>query len=416
MRLSAVTFIHRLIAVLATLVGILATLVIPSQIAYAEPLDCTAVAARIEAHNQAATVHNANPPDSSNQAAVAAYNAEAERGNAEIPELEALADQCRQQGVDVPQVGAAPQGGEPDACPAALVVPIGQPGPAQDIAACPPSAAQPPPPPANRRKLRPAVPSNVLPPISRVLPGAPKAPYQPAQLTGTRLDPPTTTLPASFAANPALKTVPGYQLPAPGQANPSAAAPNISETAANFLPYAMQYLSQGVPLPVGSYGLPTVDGYEAAANSTPVLDVHAGGGLIAYGPMDDVYGPSGVYMRLVPGMQDKGSDATRALLGDNVPLDYDAGHLAGATSGGSGRIPQNLIPENFHNNRGVKAQWDKLITSVAEGTNPDVDQQVVHALAIPVWGMPGEPPTAVLLFAWGEKGWNLPPIIIDNSI
>ncbi|WP_458688490.1 hypothetical protein [Nocardia tengchongensis] len=95
MRLSSVAFIHRLIAALATLVGILATLVIPSQVAYADPLDCTAVAAQIEAHNQAAAVHNANPPDSSNQAAVAAYNAEAEQGNAEIPELESLADQCR---------------------------------------------------------------------------------------------------------------------------------------------------------------------------------------------------------------------------------------------------------------------------------------------------------------------------------
>ncbi|MEU7141501.1 hypothetical protein ABZ942_18745 [Nocardia sp. NPDC046473] len=398
---------------MAAMLGTLVILVGFAPVGQADPLDCSAVAAQIEAHNESAAAHNANPPNPRDEAAVAAYNAEAERGNAEIPELESLAAQCRQQGQDVPQVGAPPKPDEPQQCPAALVItPVAA---GQPQVACPPPAPQPaPPPPANRRNPRPAVPANVLPPLSRVAPGAPTTAYQPWQVTKTPLGAPQSSLPPSFAANPALKTAPGLMIPAPGQANPSAAAPNISETAANFLPYAMQYLGQGTPLPPGSYGIPNPTGYDAAADSTPVVDVHPGGGVIAYGPTDGVYGPSGVYMRVVPGMKNQGTAANRALL-DGITADQDAGHLAGATVGGSGRILQNLIRENAHNNRGVKSQWDSMLTDVAEGTMPGVEQQVVHALVIPVWGEPGEPPVALWLFAWGEKGWNLPPIVIDNS-
>ncbi|MFI5781242.1 DNA/RNA non-specific endonuclease [Nocardia sp. NPDC051570] len=85
-----------LILAMFTLFSVVALVAGPSVSAIAAPdnLTCANVQARIDANQAAAAVHNANKPDPKDSAAVAAYNAEAERGNAELRQLVAFRKNC----------------------------------------------------------------------------------------------------------------------------------------------------------------------------------------------------------------------------------------------------------------------------------------------------------------------------------
>jgi hypothetical protein len=399
---SVIRFTRTVLAVFAVLLGVAALLVSP-QVAVAQ-LDCAAVAAQIQAHNAAAAAHNANPPNPNNSAAVQAYNAEAQRGNAEGARLEGLAAQCRAQGQDVPDVGAPPSAGPQSPSPA--------PAPAPAVAVpAPPVPA----PAVNPASPLPVRPSTVLP-NTGVTPGTA---YHPATAARVHLNAPAP-LPGSTATNPRFAPAPAQPVQAPGLNTP-AGQPGMTATQQEFFATAPRLLdaAKAVPLPSNAgggqvYRLPDITGTGAVSNSGPALYVGPGATRAVAGPLDTFGRPTGSYGYLdAAGATVTGTgEANIAVPGATVP--YQRGHLWPNRFGGPGNVLQFLAPELGATNTGAMRVYERHLGQIVTGAVPGVPAQNVTYLKIPIYIDDKVIPDYYLLIAWGEQGWNLPPTYVQN--
>ncbi|MDR7172948.1 hypothetical protein J2W56_006714 [Nocardia kruczakiae] len=400
---------------LAAVAGLLA----PS--AVADPVDCDALVAQIEAHNQAAAVHNANSPNPSDQAAVAAYNAEAERGNAEAAQLDAQAQQCRSQGHDVPQVGGAPPPNTPNPAPGPA------PSPAPKVPAppvLPPSGgapglkaspAAPAAPVVGQPFPVPVRPSQILsPPTIR-----PGTAYNPATAAGATLKAPSP-LPGSVASNPRFTPAPNEPMQAPGLNTPPG-QPGMTSTQQEFFGSAPRLLdvAKAVPTPSNSgngqiYRLPDLTGTGTISNSGPALYTGPGNTRAIAGPLDPLGRPTGSYGYLdaagaksprtgVPTIDIRG--ATGA---------YQRGHLWPNQYGGPGNVRQFLAPELGTTNTGAMRVYERYLGQVVQGQVAGVPAQNVTYIKVPIYTDDKVIPDYYLLQAWGDQGWNLPPTYVQN--
>lgn len=424
-----VRFARAFIIVLVWLAAV-AGLLAPS--AVADPVDCDALVAQIEAHNQAAAVHNANPPNPSDQAAVAAYNAEAERGNAEAAQLDAQAQQCRSQGHDVPQVGGAPNTPNPAPAP-----PPASPSPAPGPAPAPSPAPKVPAPPAlppgggaPGLKASPAAPA--APVVGQPLPVPvrpsqilspptirPGTAYNPATAAGASLKAPSP-LPGSVATNPRFTPAPNEPMQAPGLNTP-AGQPGMTGTQQEFFATAPRLLdvAKAVPAPSNSgngqiYRLPDLTGTGATSNSGPALYAGPGNTRAIAGPLDSLGRPTGSYGYL----DAAGAMSPRTGVPTiNVPGAtgaYQRGHLWPNQYGGPGNVPQFLAPELGSTNTGAMRVYERYLGQVVQGQVAGVPAQNVTYIKVPIYTDDKVIPDYYLLQAWGDQGWNLPPTYVQN--
>ncbi|WP_157121898.1 hypothetical protein [Nocardia violaceofusca] len=433
-------FVSKTVAVLTVVLGIFGMLLVAAPVGSADPLDCGAVAARIEAHNQAAAVHNASPPNPSDEAAVAAYNAEAERGNAEIPELQSLAEQCRAEGHDVPQVGALPKPDAPQPCPAALIIAAAAPNPSCPPSPAPGPAPTPSPSPAPAKPRTPSVPlpprsstgpalpnpAMALPPLSRIIrnPAIPQGgTYNPSTLIGNPAPAQPALLPNSMVNGPNAFRVlpaPANPLQAPGATGGIGPAPDMTAMQQEFFANAFQIqrAAQGVLRPSNAtpqvFALPNPDGTNPVADQTPVILIAGDGGNVLASPLDDYNRSGGLVGYVTPAMVGTGGSPSIKIPGASRP--YQRGHLCANVNGCPGDLPQFLTPELGAINTGIIRDWDVEISKVVSGARvaDGIPQQNVSLGKIPLYVGDNAIPDYILMWAIGDKGWNPGPVLIQN--
>ncbi|WP_433684921.1 hypothetical protein [Nocardia sp. CA-119907] len=419
-------FTHQSLVAITLLIGLVMLLVAPSPWAGADPVDCDALVAQIQAHNQAADIHNANPPNANDEAAVAAYNAEAERGNAEAAQLNAQAEQCRAQGHDEPDVGGAPTPNTPTTPTQPSPSPSPAPNPAVAIPAPPTPAPGRGAPAATASPAAPAQPVLAAPQALPVRPSAvlatpsiqPGTAYNLAAASGARLGAPSP-LPGSVATNPRFSPAPAEPMQAPGLNTP-AGQPGMTATQQEFFATAPRLLdlTKAAPTPSNSgngqiYRLPDLDGSGTVSNSGPALYVGPGSTRAVAGPLDPLGRPTGSYGYLdaAGAVSTSGGAPTINVPGAGVP--YQRGHLWPNRYGGPGNIPQFLAPELGATNVGAMRVYERYLGQVVTGVD-DIPPQNVTYLKIPIYIDEKVVPDYYLLQAWGDLGWNLPPTYVEN--
>ncbi|WP_280319210.1 DNA/RNA non-specific endonuclease [Nocardia wallacei] len=425
--LSAGTRAVRVLAVLLVWLIALAGLLAPA--AMADPVDCQALIGQIQAHNAAAAAHNANPPNPKDPAAVAAYNAEAERGNAEAAVLNVQAQQCRSQGQDVPDVGGAPPPNTPGPAPA--------PGPAPGPAPAPPPAVKVPGPPAPAPgqgapglKASPAAPA--APVVTQPLPVPvrpsqilappsirPGTAYNPATAAGATLKAPSP-LPGSVATNPRFTPAPTEPMQAPGLPTPPG-RPGMTGTQQEFFASAPRLLdvAKAVPAPSNSgngqvYRLPDLTGTGATSNSGPALYAGPGNTRAVAGPLDPLGRPTGSYGYLDAAGAKSPRTGVPTIDVPGATGAYQRGHLWPNQYGGPGNVPQFLAPELGATNTGAMRVYEQYLGKVVRGEAEGVPVQNVTYVKVPVYTDDKVVPDYYLLQAWGDQGWNLPPTYVQN--
>lgn len=444
MSYPATLFIRRLIALVAVVLGIVATLAVSAPVGSADPVDCGAVAAQINAHNQAAAVHNANPPDPSNEAAVAAYNAEAERGNAEIPGLQALAAQCRAQGQNVPQVGAPPEPGTPQPCPAALViVPVA--GNVAGAPNCPSPAPQAAPSPQTAPSPQSQAPKKAKGQGAPSLRSTP----QPRPNIATNAEPLTDQVGARFpgrSAEPASAQQVAPSLGAPAPSTPMPTPAFITKNPRYFTPQALA--GQGVDLPLSptqKASLATTAPIVSTLLRDPVAQAAVAAlpdrSVIALGDpanTDDAVGNASAAFTKLPGggwsiglPREEGIGRGQGTITYLTPNDwgqkgsaamefpgvtgqatgYDSGHGIPSRAGGPGNVPQLMIPELVNINRGVLRQYENYLAGLAKTGADIVWVKIPYYLP----GNTGEVPDYIQVEVWSpNQGWALPSAVFQN--
>ncbi|WP_280425254.1 hypothetical protein [Nocardia carnea] len=440
MFLPVLRFTRVMVAVVVMLAGIAAVLVVPAPLAMSQPpppppaVDCRALSGQIQAHTNTIATHNASPPNPRNVPAVQAYNTRARQLNAEKDRLNGLAQQCRDQGFDVPDVGEqpAPRPQNPAPAPPAPA-PAPPPAPAPAPSPAPPVAAVPAPP-------TPA-PGGGAPGL-RASPAAPAAPVvgQPLPLPvrpSTVVSNPRVTpgsayspapaglgapapLPGSVATNPRFTPAPAQPLQAPGLNTP-AGQPGMTPTQQEFYATASPLLDalKAIPLPSNAgggqvYRLPDLDGSGRYSNSGPALYVGAGSTRALAGPLDPLGRPTGSF-----GYLDAAGAASpnTGIPTINVPGAagaYQRGHLWPNRYGGPGNVLQFLAPELGATNVGAMRVYENHLGRVATGAVPGIPAQNISYLKLPIYIDDKVVPDYYLLIAWGDAGWNLPPTYVQN--
>ncbi|WP_024805893.1 hypothetical protein [Nocardia sp. BMG51109] len=416
----------RVFVVLLVWLAALAGLLAPA--AAADPVDCAALVGQIQAHNQAAAIHNANPPNQNDPAAVAAYNAEAERGNAEAAVLNAQAQQCRSQGHDVPDVGGAPPPNTPGPAPAPPPGPAPAPPPVAPKVPGPPvpapgsgapglkaSPTAPAAPVVTQPLPVPVRPSQILAPPS-IRPGTA---YNPATAAGATLKAPSP-LPGSVASNPRFTPAPTEPMQAPGLTTPPG-RPGTTGTQQEFFASAPRLLdvAKAVPAPSNSgngqiYRLPDLTGTGATSNSGPALYAGPGNTRAVAGPLDSLGRPTGSYGYLDAAGAKSPRTGVPTIDVPGATGAYQRGHLWPNQYGGPGNVPQFLAPELGATNTGAMRVYEQYLGKVVQGDVAGVPAQNVTYLKVPIYTDDKVIPDYYLLQAWGDRGWNLPPTYVQN--